>query len=115
MSEHTKGPWKIKQGSSYEGEICTIYLTEPGYVTIASSNCLSGKGVAGLEELAEEAQANARLIAAAPDMLEALEYTRNIIREGLEVGFNPLHGDWADRLFESQGMTTKAIKKAKEG
>lgn len=36
---------------------------------------------------------------------KALEHVRAIISEGAMVGFNPLEGTWAERLYASQGMT----------
>ena len=55
---------------------------------------------------------NARLIAAAPDMLAALHNVRKLISEAAMTGFNWKDGDWADRLFASQATTTAAIEKA---
>jgi hypothetical protein len=57
-------------------------------------------------------EADARLLVAAPDLLAALYNVRQIISEGAMEGFNPLAGDWAERLFASQGITSTAIKKA---
>lgn len=38
-----------------------------------------------------------------------LELVRSIISEGATVGFNYANGDWAERLFKSQGVTHKAL------
>lgn len=39
----------------------------------------------------------------------ALLLVRGIIKDGAMVGFNPLEGDWAERLFASQGTTKNAL------
>lgn len=49
---------------------------------------------------------------AAPDMLAALRNVNKIISEAAMTGFNCKDGDWPERLFESQQMTSAAIKKA---
>jgi hypothetical protein len=46
------------------------------------------------------------------DLLAALLNVRKIISEGAATGFNCHDGDWAERLFASQAMTTAAIAKA---
>lgn len=51
-----------------------------------------------------------RLIAA--DMLSALLNVRALISEAAQTGFNWKDGDWAERLFESQQVTSAAIAKA---
>lgn len=42
-------------------------------------------------------------------VVEALVLVREIIKDGAMVGFNPLDGDWADRLFKSQGVSFAAL------
>lgn len=66
MSKHTKGPWKI--GTPGPNGCYTIG-TERGLMTamIAHSICEPDQ--------VEEAKANAALIAAAPELLEALQRT----------------------------------------
>jgi len=56
MSKHTKGPWSV-QGDTYVtvNSLIITHCKQAGNTTL------------------EEAQANARLIAAAPELLEALE------------------------------------------
>jgi len=49
---------------------------------------------------------------AAPDMLDALINVRRIISEAAMTGFNCKDGDWPERLFHSQQITSAAIKKA---
>jgi hypothetical protein len=60
----------------------------------------------------EQVKAYAALIIAVPDMLEALHNVRKLISEAAMTGFNCKDGDWADRLFFSQQMTSAAIDKA---
>jgi hypothetical protein len=55
---------------------------------------------------------DARLIAAAPQMLEALRNVQKLISEAAMTGFNCHDGDWAERLFASQQVTSAAIKSA---
>ena len=55
---------------------------------------------------------DALLYAAAPDLLEALQEVRTIITEGAVTGFDPNSGDWAERLFDSQAMSSAAVRKA---
>lgn len=60
-----------------------------------------------------KAVATAQLIAAAPDLLEALLNVRNLISEAAATGFNYKGGDWPERLYFSQQKTSAAIEKAK--
>jgi hypothetical protein len=93
-SQHTPGPWE---------QDCNVVRTTRG--TIALCPVPQKGGVF-------DCSANALLIAAAPDMLAALLNVRKIISEGALTGFNPLDGDWAERLYASQHVTSSAIRKA---
>lgn len=44
---------------------------------------------------------------------EAIRLVRSIIVDGAPTGFNPLSGDWADRLYASQAVTFAALKEAR--
>ncbi len=70
MSEHTPGPWRVFKGG-VSGRIIGIgELNGEGV-------CDCGFGV--WRGGSEEAEANARLIAAAPELLEALQKARNAL------------------------------------
>jgi len=43
---------------------------------------------------------------------DALEHVRSIIAEAALTGFNYKDGDWAERLFASQQITSAALKTA---
>lgn len=62
-----------------------------------------------------EAEANARLIAAAPELLEACRVTRALVSEAAMTGFNCHDGDWAERLYANQARLSAAIAKATGG
>jgi hypothetical protein len=42
-------------------------------------------------------------------LLITLSRTRNIVCEAAEVGFNWKSGNWVERLYENNGLITKAI------
>lgn len=65
-----------------------------------------------LDDAYEQWKKAERVRNAAPQMLEALEKIRAIITEGALVGFQPLEGDWAERLFLSQQESAKAVEAA---
>jgi len=65
-ARHTPGPWEQKIQSCGFWSICTVYGTEQGWIEIHAPN---GSHTA---DVRAESTANARLIAAAPDLLEAL-------------------------------------------
>lgn len=44
------------------------------------------------------------------ELRAALDIVRGIIVEGAMEGFNPLVGDWAERLFASQALTHAALE-----
>lgn len=65
MNKHTPGPWNATKFNPVTGDIDDCYLyVEPGISVIE-------RKVKGRDQ---HDTANARLIAAAPDLLEALEY-----------------------------------------
>lgn len=132
MSGHTPGPWSYC-GADRGGCSC-LTITAPDhpiaevtggawgdrYPSIRlTGNSLERQAEAYMEQITygevpmEVAKANAALIAAAPDMLAALLNVQKIIAEGAMTGFNCHDGDWAERLFESQQMTSRAIKAAR--
>lgn len=69
MSKHTPGPWAAH---TVADGAYTVYLPEDGMV-VCSRNPYESK--------AAEFEANARLIAAAPELLAALELARAILVE----------------------------------
>jgi hypothetical protein len=75
MSKHTPGPWLIEAQNSHTGAIATVHNTTDVWVEIWSENWI----VTGMGP--EEQSANARLIAAAPELLESLEYAIRMVPE----------------------------------
>lgn len=63
MAEHTKGPWRV--GVKNAGTDERTVDAEHYHVCTCHHHCVGS--------IEKEMEANARLIAAAPDMLEALE------------------------------------------
>ena len=75
MSKHTRGPWQILPDESDKG-YTRIRGTSLGYrYKIADVRHAAFGGVG--KACAEETEANARLIAAAPDLLAMLERIRD--------------------------------------
>lgn len=98
MTKHTPGPWALDDESIYApgGE---------GWKQVAEiPNWRTNPG----EVLTPEDNANARLIAAAPDMLEALQALAN---------WGPFQNGYApdDAFSKIQSMTRAAIAKATGG
>ena len=79
MSKHTPGPWTVGPAFDNDGqpEIIIEHQTPAGNLVVAVA-------LAGLQGQ----EANARLIAAAPDLLEALEHIMRCIPMG---GFAQIH------------------------
>lgn len=75
---HTPGPWKVFETPT--GKVVGIGRQSDGYAVADA-----GFGVWG--EQSDEASANARLIAAAPDLLEACKRAEQFIRNGRDLGF----------------------------
>ena len=66
MSKHTPGPWEYSADWSEYDSIHTEFSLDAG-----DTNIISGCGCCGSPTISSEA--DARLIAAAPELLEALE------------------------------------------
>lgn len=79
MTQHTKGPWKITQQNRYNERITdvdAVRLRYPRWLTIT---------IMSDEISIQEHNANCRLVAAAPDLLEALEV---VVTSMLDSGYN---------------------------
>ena len=61
--EHTPGPWEISGGTNSKRSLFVWRKEEPGFI--------EPHGIATVHGELAEVKANARLIAAAPDLLEA--------------------------------------------
>lgn len=96
MAEYTKGPWELDElslrGDSYTAISGEDWIELATVVTRMKSS----------DEYSPEGLANARLIAAAPELLEALEELIECQR-----------GDWPLRQAEAKRQARKAIAKAK--
>jgi len=82
MSKHTPGPWKVGQ---YLGSLSSFHV----HMDAGDK----GRGIDVVEAVAgittEQRLANARLIAAAPELLETLSKTLKTIEEALAYGYLP--------------------------
>lgn len=68
MSKHTPGPWALKYGTQ-------IFSAADPHINVATANRFSSL---------EAQQANARLIAAAPELLAMVESLRGYLTDGYE-------------------------------
>jgi len=86
MSKHTAGPWKLRESRTVlHRAVCfDVYKASGKYVAEVSS------------------KANANLIAAAPDMFEALSELRK------QIALEPMVGDWAGKLLIIEAALAKA-------
>ena len=84
MSGHTDGPWRVSHGSyvSETGALDRMAVTKvgAGVVAYAYTNCTVTSE--------SECRANALLIAAAPDLLAALQFVMTAHGEQLELAFD---------------------------
>lgn len=73
--EHTKGPWRVEEGTTLIWGACDPEdLSDRGMgYPITECKTSAGYSLWAKGPSADEGEANARLIAAAPDLLEALE------------------------------------------
>jgi len=65
--EYTKGPWKYKQNRGNNIYEHSVFTNEQ---VIAELNCSKDIKTSGMIDISENIKANARLIAAAPEMYE---------------------------------------------
>lgn len=104
---HTKGPWKI----FYRGSVADIEtLPASGLVHCVASVYARG----------ELQESNARLIAAAPDMLESLEWLSDQLHKAANGGFTAAGEKWTvgklkHLIRNYREVCETAILKAREG
>lgn len=99
MTHHTPGPWKLvpKFHASVESSTGRHVANCGGYTT----NMDQGEHM-------NENEANARLIAAAPDLLEALEALLETAKEDRPYA----HTDTGSEVFKAQAAIAKATGNA---
>ena len=90
--KHTPGPWVVSSS------VIVVALSDPGCKMITNTMPI---GVESLNVPFEECEANAHLIAAAPDLLAACKRMKSRLETG-----RPAHGDLA--------VVDAAIDKAEE-
>lgn len=100
-TEHTPGPWHTVPVGLVEGR---------ARVQIMASSRWIADAVATIR-YASEAEANARLIAAAPDLLAALEAAYTVIRDA--EAFQTATSAFEGHLEHAEGLAYAAIRKAR--
>ena len=100
MSKHTPGPWQAEQ-AGMNGKIIEWFVRVDGDdIAIASAIC---------DRAGNISEANARLIAAAPDLLEALEQTLQLAIDWEDEA----RGTWQDEALGFLHNDDPIIKKAR--
>jgi hypothetical protein len=105
MSKHTPAPWVLKiRPAEHDDNVTVAEIEQPRSVKYrgAVTRMQSAEHIYGIGK--DELIANARLIAAAPDMLEALKAIS-------EVGIREIH-DWQAIAERMQATALAAIAKA---
>lgn len=98
MSAHTPGPWRHCRGSNPDGCICGLVWSIPEDSPVAEAFGESDE--AGVRHPPEVRAANARLMAAAPELLEACR-TALALMEGMEEFHDGAEGTDARRAIEA--------------
>jgi len=98
-TKHTPGPWRLNNNIGRKGELGIVADDAPCIIAIMGN----------AKEWPVEAQANARLIAAAPALLEACKIALQAINEcDMEVGlFNATEQEITDKLYAATKQAEK--------
>ena len=110
---HTPGPWKfevVEDTGSFLG--CKWLDGGGGSSVIDLSDEWTGYPENGEDLQMTISKDDAALIAAAPDMLRALEAARKFISNGVEFGYIWMPED-GDPALETSGIIEAAIRKAR--
>lgn len=112
-TEHTAGPWSVATDEDWDGATVYAGKSYPAHARVVA--VCEGSDIPGQwgECRTEEAKANARLIASAPDLMAALEGC--ITSEGAACfGDMKNHPEWMQRrLYAISDIARAAITKAK--
>lgn len=76
--KHTPGPWMVEYMNCHVGQVATCHGDGEGYYEVWTTEWAGGI----------DQKANAHLIAAAPELLGALEDLRNVVRSNLLPAMN---------------------------
>lgn len=106
-TKHTPGPWIHETGP--DAPIGSVVDKLGETIAQAQENCHCGRSEDAGRAMQQMRNANARLIAAAPEMLEALEAMVALSDDPADAGF----GDFMMRDLAAQKLARAAIAKAK--
>lgn len=102
--KHTKGPWRLEN----DGHVYVLIGSSDEHLAEIELEFLNEFDTDSSGQFSRETgEANARLIAAAPDLLEALKRLRPLLWEDIKRG----HGLFSN---EDLAVTDKAIAKAED-
>lgn len=110
--KHTPGPW-VSIGSTRDGVYSFTVYTDATYPEGSGNNLQVCAGYGGLSSgfpVIEEARGNASLIAAAPDLLEALEGIMDAVKRCEEDDDKSITDEFTEEL---EIVALAAIAKAK--
>ncbi|MFN7640447.1 MAG: hypothetical protein ACK5PR_01730 [bacterium] len=107
---YTKGPWQVVKGNNGVCDTWQVEVKTPTlHGTIADCGFITAIYADGTKKPKEQHLANARLIAAAPELLEALERVQELLQSA--VAADDSHS--ADELGQAENILSVAINKAK--
>lgn len=101
-AQHTPGPWRISEQSSTIIKRDFRFIGDEGGELVASAHGMDGSG---FYVSCADAEANARLIAAAPDLLAALIYYRDNCT-GAEPSISAFHQMLDQSVAKATGSAT---------
>ena len=105
MTTHTPGPWEFVRGTQHRQKVFEVYAVDDIHGKPCKSILSASRPVVNLE-------ANCHLIAAAPDLLEALKDATSCIA-GISDGLEPPpDSDMGERLAGLLKQCSAAINKA---
>jgi hypothetical protein len=98
VSAHTPGPWIVEKALGKRGAVCYLNIVQGDISTYrgAVAGLMDAEHIGGVTKA--ERDANAILIAAAPDLLEACQTVLAVFARGLAVDADTLNGLVAARL-----------------
>jgi len=101
MTHATPGPWKVGYSDDFEGQ-----------QVIMEQDC-NGRVLALIDDTDEQDQANARLIAAAPELLEACKKLLPCLQNWMEIAEDEDYREYDNKALEV-GILAIAHAEAKE-